>query len=371
MDKPEIRIKLSRVWRDRRGVAAPLLVIMMIALLGVVAVTIDVGRLMAIRSELQTAVDAAALAGAIELAGGGGENARTVAIDYANRNRAETDPVVVTPEAITFGTWDPVTSTFNPLPSAVGANALDVWARKDVGNWLAWALNIFGASAAAAATSWSEAPVGESACVKPWAIPEELMDINNDNTVETWEVDAAIGTEFTLKSAIGGNADSLDASGMPSFFYPVILPPFYDASTGVYQTVQGGAAIYKENIGTCLPDPIGVGDSLRTEPGNMPGPTVQGARDMCGEVIGTYCNPYGTYSPDGQPGMPMIAGFWDSDVDPIGRTAVVVATLGAFRLTRVYSQAQHGVVVGRFEELLDGGGIGTGATTLVRPILVR
>jgi hypothetical protein len=363
-----LRTISSRTGRDRRGAAAVLLAVMIIALLGVAAVTVDVSRLLAIRAELQTAVDAAALAGVIELAGGGGDASRYVAIDYANRNFAENDPVVVQPENVTFGIWDPFASTFTPLPNAAGANAIDVWASKEVGNFLAWALNILRSTAATRATAWAAAPVGETSCVKPWALPEELLDENNDNVVEEWEVANAIGREFVLKSATGGAGDELGVSGIPSFFYPVVLPPFYDASTGQYVDISGmtGANEYRNNIGTCNPNPVGVGDSLLVEPGNMPGPTVQGARQLCAAIIATYC-----YDANGELGVPLIAAFWNSDINPIGRRAVEVATIGGFRLMRVYPEAQHGVVVGRFERMIDGGSIGSGATTLIRPILVR
>ncbi|MDX1429518.1 MAG: hypothetical protein R3282_04475, partial [Rhodothermales bacterium] len=265
--------------------------------------------------------------------------------------------------------------TFTPLPNAVGANAIDVRTSKQVGSYFAWALNFFDISAAAAATGWAASPVGESACSKPWAIPEELLDEDNNGIVEQWEVDLAVSThrEFVLKGGTGGNTPDFSETGIPSFFYPVVLPPFFDASTGEYIDIsgEGGAAEYRESIGECDPNPVGVGDSLMVEPGNMPGPTVQGARDLCGEIVDTYCNPSGLYSPDGYPGMPIIAGFWDSDVAPVGRSAVEVATMGAFRLLRVYPQGQHGVVVGRFERFIAPGEVGTESTTLIRPILVR
>jgi hypothetical protein len=354
--------------RDRRGAAVVLLIVMLAALLGILSVVIDTSRIMALKAEMQTAVDAGALAGVMALSDGAGDGSRQVAIDYALRNFAEAEGVVVLPEDVTFGIWDRWNWTFNPLPSAAGADAIDVQARRGVVNYLAWILGIPRSGAWARATAWAAAPVSEAPCVKPWALPEELLDLNNDNTVDDWEVDEAIGDEFTLKSAVGGNADSLTSSGLPSFFYPVVLPPFWDATTQDYvdPAPQGGAAPYRENISTCLGELVGVGDSLLVEPGNMPGPTVQGATDLCAAVIDTYC-----YDADGNIGVKIIAGFWDSDVDPIGRSAVEVATLAAFRLTRVYSQGQHGVIVGIFEEMVTTGAVGPGGSTAVKIILVR
>lgn len=354
--------------RDRRGAAVVLLVVMLAALLGILSVVIDTSRIMALKAEMQTAVDAGALAGILALSEGAGDGSRDVAIEYALKNFAEAQGVVVLPEDVTFGIWDRWNWTFIPLPSAAGADAIDVQARRNVINYLAWILGVPRSGAWARATAWDAAPVSEAPCVKPWALPEELLDLNNDDTVENWEVDEAIGDEFTLKSATGGNADTLTASGIPSFFYPVVLPPFWDASTQEYvdPAPQGGAAIYRENIATCLTELVGVGDSLLVEPGNMPGPTVQGATDLCATIVDTFC-----YGPDGELGVKIIAGFWDSDEDPIGRASVVVSTLAAFRLVQVYSQGQHGVVVGVFEEMITTGAVGSGATTAHKIILVR
>ncbi|UCF20182.1 MAG: hypothetical protein JSU87_01880 [Gemmatimonadota bacterium] len=364
--------------REERGAAAVLLAVMLVALLSVLAVTIDGTRLMTLRAELQTAVDAAALAGAIELALGGGDNAENVAIAYAAQNDAEGIPVAIGPDDVTFGVWDDVARTFTPLPSSIGANALEVTASREVNNWVAWIINHLTGTPGARATAWAEAPVGATDdCVKPWAIPEELLDVNGDGDIEQWEVDQKIqnNEEFILKSATGTTADELDAtSGIPSFFYPVVLPPVFDCTVtgpercaeGEYQDVQGGAAIYRDNIASCFPGTISQQDSLLVEPGNMPGPTVQGARQFCPRISGNAC-----LNADGSQGVPMIATFWDSEVDPLGRTQVEVARLGSFLLWEVYSEGQHGVVVGRFVEEAVPGEVGRGATTLRTPILTR
>jgi Flp pilus assembly protein TadG len=367
--------RLRQARASERGAAAVLMVVVMLAVMGVAAVTIDVTRLMALRAELQTAVDAAALAGALELAAGGGDASRDTALSYASRNTAETDTVRVSPQSVEFGVWDPEAMTFTALPNAVGANAINVSTRKNVGTYFAWVMNFLDVSAAARATAWSASPIGATNCVKPWAIPEELLDDNNDGIVQEEEVELAILSqrEFVLKGGTGGGTPDSMQSGIPSFFYPVVLPAFWDAGTGQYVDLsgEGGADEYRDAISDCDPNPIGVGDSLLVEPGNMPGPTVQGARNLCGEVVATYCNPSGMYSPDGEPGIPIIAAFWDSDVDPTGRASVEVSTLGAFRLIQVYSQGQHGVVVGRFERLIAQGEVGNQQTNLIRPILVR
>ncbi len=54
-------------WRDERGVGLPLMGVALAAALGILAVTVDLGRLYMVKSELQRAADAAALAGAHRL----------------------------------------------------------------------------------------------------------------------------------------------------------------------------------------------------------------------------------------------------------------------------------------------------------------
>ena len=375
MLKRRSSLETSRLRRNRRGAAAALFLVMTIALLGVMAVTIDVTRLMAIRAELQTAADAAALAGVIELLNDGGDSSRDTAIAYGLRNTAETDAVVIAPEDVTFGTWDPFTSTFTELPGAAGADAMAVIARKQVGNWFAWALNILNAGAGVRAIAWAEAPIDETNdCVKPWAIPEDMLETDGFEGISQNDVDMAIALRkrFILKSASGQTAVDLYAeSGFPSFFYPVVLPPIWkcegvDCGDGHYQDVSGGAAVYRGNIASCNNDMVGAQDSLLVEPGNMPGPTVQGARDFCPRIDGTYC-----LNDDGTIGVPMIAAFWNKDTNPIGRTTVEVARMGCFELMEVYPEGSHGVIIGEIVKCQAPGEVGNHATNLYKPILVR
>src|SRR5947208_13128922 len=53
--------------RVRRGAVAPLVALLLIPLLGMLAFSVDVGYMIVVRTELQNAADAAALAGAQQL----------------------------------------------------------------------------------------------------------------------------------------------------------------------------------------------------------------------------------------------------------------------------------------------------------------
>lgn len=193
------------------------------------------------------------------------------------------------------------------------------------------------------------------------------MDVSGDGIVNDWEVKQATEQqrEFVLKGSSTGEADF--ETGYPSFFYPVVLPPLWDESEQAYNDLSGetGAADYRDNIAACDPNPVGVGDSLLVEPGNMPGPTIQGARALCDQLVGTYCYDENNMHPT------IIAAFWDSDVAPIGRTTVGVARLGSFQLVQVYNQKDHAVVIGRLQSFVAPGRVGSAATNVHRVILVR
>ncbi|MBN2526280.1 MAG: hypothetical protein JXR76_07795 [Deltaproteobacteria bacterium] len=103
--------------REQRGGTALIVTILLVVLLGSVALVVDLGNLFRVRTELQTAADAAALAGAPELDGssGGLDAARAAAMDYAAKNPADDGPVELLPEDVTFGHWNLETSEFTDM----------------------------------------------------------------------------------------------------------------------------------------------------------------------------------------------------------------------------------------------------------------
>ena len=107
------RIQLPQ--RKRRGAVLILLVIMLIPILIFVAFTVDMGYISLVQAELQSAADAAAMAGALELSNGP-QGARDGAVAMAANNPAASQPVTLDANAdIALGTWDQETATFTPL----------------------------------------------------------------------------------------------------------------------------------------------------------------------------------------------------------------------------------------------------------------
>ncbi|MDH3392640.1 MAG: pilus assembly protein TadG-related protein [Desulfobulbaceae bacterium] len=96
----------------KKGAVAPFVAILLIVLVGCLALVVDLGRLHNIKIQLQRAVDAAALAGALKLDGTANEaqNARTSAADVANKNVVDNVGLILdssdASDEIFVGTWE-------------------------------------------------------------------------------------------------------------------------------------------------------------------------------------------------------------------------------------------------------------------------
>ncbi len=112
-----MRIRLHRRIRER-GVVAPTTALALVVLVGFLGVVVDMGRLFVMKTELQNAADACALAAAQELDGNVGAltRAENAGITAGTRNRVhfQSNPVAITAADIRFST---------SLSSAAGDNS--------------------------------------------------------------------------------------------------------------------------------------------------------------------------------------------------------------------------------------------------------
>ena len=92
--------------RRPRGAAAVLFIFFMVIFCGLVAISVDVGYMMLVRTELQAAVDSAALAAA-GVVDQSQDDAVAEAIRYARMHRVGGQPLELSPDDITIGAWDP------------------------------------------------------------------------------------------------------------------------------------------------------------------------------------------------------------------------------------------------------------------------
>jgi Flp pilus assembly protein TadG len=137
--------KLMRILKDRKGIAAVYIALIMFALVAFVGLAIDIGYMYVAKGQLQNAADSGALAGAAKLksAGTGAANptdltqtaARTAAITFAGKNVAAGQNVVVENDNsnilgndndIAVGNWNG--AAFRPYSTPV--NAIKVRARR-------------------------------------------------------------------------------------------------------------------------------------------------------------------------------------------------------------------------------------------------
>lgn len=101
-----VRSLVRRVRDDRRGAISVITALTLVVLVGFVGLAIDTGRMLAIRTELQTAVDSCALAGALELNGqADAPNRALLAAQFlaaANRSNFQSASTVLTASQVTF-----------------------------------------------------------------------------------------------------------------------------------------------------------------------------------------------------------------------------------------------------------------------------
>jgi Flp pilus assembly protein TadG len=118
----------------RRGVVVIYGILVMIMLLSLSALAIDWGRNQLVKTELQSAADAAARQGCVGLKVSTGQ-AQTLAMSAAAFNTANGTSVVLNAsQDIQFGTWDPATRTFELLTSTnqKSATAIRIYTRRTV-----------------------------------------------------------------------------------------------------------------------------------------------------------------------------------------------------------------------------------------------
>jgi Flp pilus assembly protein TadG len=229
--------------KRKRGASLILAVIALVAVLGAVALAVDVGRLYLTRQYLVNGCDAAALAGGMELPNQAKATAK--ADEAANTNGMTNHTVSFPADGIT----------------GEGATKIRVdgqmYVHHTFARVLGFAIRPVGAYAVVVRTG----PVsGLTGNVVPWGVPWY------DKSGQPYTYNT--GALYTLK--VGSQTDLSDGSlaRTGGNFYPLAL----ERSLG---DGSSGAKVYNEDIKTGFDGAIKVGDITSTEPGNMVGPTRQ------------------------------------------------------------------------------------------------
>jgi Flp pilus assembly protein TadG len=345
----------ARVARLRNEAGSVILTfaISIAALFCFAVVAIDGAILMTTKNQLQSAADAAALAGAsaynIDDA-----TVRHRAAYYASHNFAVQDTIracIIDPnvDVVIDRNADPpyvqvtthrTQATGDPLRTYF-LKILDVASPNFNGTTRPNRVDV---SARARANLVDECG---ARCVKPWAIPDRWLEKSNpantkfDPGVDQYDPLATgykapndVGLQITLKE---GQANG---TGVPGQYYPVDLPP---ANKGTPVT---GANAYRDWIAGCAPFVIAPGDTLNLEPGNMRGPTTQGVTDLIAQDPFAYWDGTKVVSSKGFSPRIVLVPLYDPNYAPeSGRNNVIVAKVGAFFIENLGPQ---GKVTGRF-----------------------
>jgi hypothetical protein len=398
--------------KNRRGIFVVVFGLMFMALMGVAAMAVDMSRIWTMRNELQTAAESGALAGAVQLVDphlpAFAEDTARVAIGM---NTAMYD--VITVDTVDVGHWDDLTQTFTKDEAPI--NAVHTVVSHPTSRLIIGAFGIGSSRVRARATAWADAPVDVDNCIRPWSIPYvvlmqkinmkrialgELADTDPNSipnltrpfTTRDREVLNAMSEEdrtFRLKLAArdantGPDVDPPPGATMPGSFQAVQLPKYKNADGTLnpdYSSSMGGADNYKDNIAGVRCYRLGIGDILKTQGGNLMGPTLQGVRRDGSEddyVCYTLRNSDGAcLNEDGSTGVDIKAAFHLCTDGCNGMSEVQVKMLGSFTLTNVQptgppdSEFPAGSITGIFKPITGTGPVGSASTTLSRIILVR
>jgi Flp pilus assembly protein TadG len=312
-------LKIKNKIKDESGVVAIVMGIAMVAIVGILAYVIDTGSVYVARRSMQTAADAAALAGAQELP----ENpnvAIQVALDYIEMQGISANSTVVSIEK-TYVSNDTIKVTVSDT---------------DKKTFFAGIFGINSVNVGATATAMIGSPSEITGAV-PWAVLQGTY---------------IPGVEYNLKY------DSPDLG--PGNFGAV--------------SIDGrGASTYRHCIEYGSTTPLHIGSKIETEPGNMAGPTSQGTSariydhpnnqfDTFSQLTEQVGSVYKLVDPDSQfIIVPIVDNF------PNGRKEITVVGFLKFVITYLSGSTVKGTLI-NYAMADDGSDIGAINSTGFRAI---
>jgi hypothetical protein len=329
------------------GAVIILVVLVLLALAGAAALGIDVGVLYTAQAQAQNAADSGALACAghmlvvNKLNQGAVDKLRKQGRDFANLNNVLTSAVNITMDDVTLDLDAQRCRVCVPRTAARGNPVPTFFAKA----WNRQSVDIMACATAEVANART------SNCIKPWALPDAFDDGNGNGAYDAGEYYeqgvTSYGTDYRNNGLDVGlpltikQADPNDAIAAGQFF-PIDLP--------LEGLPDVGGDKYRYNIVTCNPIPVGIGDTLVTENGNMIGPTQQGVDQLINmdpnafwdDAIGEIAN--SAYGSASSPRIIRIVFFNPADPPISGKTTVVVTNIASLFLESI---APGGVVTAR------------------------
>ena len=308
-----MRNLFHRYGKDRKGSVLVIVALGMPVLIGMAGLAIDIGSLFVVRSELQRAADAGALAGASAFQDFPQDRATPAAnqraLDFTLSQVSR--EVQLRPEEI-FVEVEPARERVRVTIS-----------RANNETFFAKIFGVHNVPVRAAAAAEAVRGGGTVSCVKPFALPDRWLESASDDGNRIWDpweswqynpeagdyyealdqddLNSTTGTGYgtdwaydangdhkgdygrllTIKAA-QDNADPADAP-VDSFFFPWIIPNT-DGRVGDESCAtangESGARPYRANICQCNLASVSIGEPYQTENGDMEGPTFMGVNEL-------------------------------------------------------------------------------------------
>jgi len=276
--------------REERGYVLVTVAMAMVALLGFVALAVDVGFLYSKRTNYQRAADAAALAGAftyvVEPVSPQPATAQAHATATATNNPAM--GTAITPGQVT------VTVT----TSAGGSHLVTAQIAASSPTFFAKILGINTQAINVTATAEVASTPTAASCVKPWFIPNTILATmpppgpNLDPCVACTNQNAATSTLLVAGSSGSFQMTNYTRSKLGTQLQIKPQSPANTLAPSQFFAIQMpgsvGANDYRNNIATCVTATVGCTNRYSVETGNMVGPTAQGVNDLIGSSPDAY-----------------------------------------------------------------------------------
>src|SRR5437667_1799125 len=250
--------------KKQKGFVLVVLALLLVALIGFLALAVDIGVLYSARTSAQEVADAAALAGAFTFI----NDTQSSQPQTPSSNRLQ---VALNNSA----PGQPVSAADVNVNVDVANRRVTVDVQSTQNTYFARALGVQTANVGVEAVAESAQYATGSACAKPWFIPNTAFSTSNacpacganDVMISGGEVTAfahsKFGHEFRVRSQDPSNRLA------PGQFYAIDLS-------------KGGGSDYRDNIANCANAYVRCLDSYSVLTGNKVGPTRQGGNDLLG-----------------------------------------------------------------------------------------
>lgn len=274
---------------------------------------IDVSCILTARNQLQTSVDAAALAGASGLLKSYSEAERRAA------TFAALNSVIAQPVQLSLGGDDDEGGGNVTFPQP---DQIRVQTGHNVNLYFAPLVGLRSVRITASAVAELGSIVATTG-MRPWGVPDFGWDV---------------GTPVVIKAGkVGAPATN------PSFFYAIDFPPMNRGNP------IPGANQYRNNIRYGTSSEVGIGDILQVEPGNMTGPTRQGVDYLINQDPNAYWDGNkiadSTFPGLSSPRVVKIPLYDPNDPPDSGRKSITCIGLGAFFIDSMNGKDVIGVFV--------------------------